>query len=106
MGYVAGMGLEAFAADGKTRDAVERCLERISGAAVKLGDLAPELLPDQPWRDIRGLGNRLRHEYHAIRSEVIWSIVQRDLPPLRRACEGAIEAIRGGAGADVGAPAR
>jgi predicted nucleotidyltransferase len=39
-------------------DAVECCLERISEAAAKLGELAPVLMPGLPWRDIRALGNR------------------------------------------------
>jgi uncharacterized protein with HEPN domain len=57
------MDVTAFEKDKKTYDAVERCLERISEAAAKLGDLAPALMPDQPWQEIRALGNRLRHEY-------------------------------------------
>ncbi len=61
--YPAGMTLEKFAADMKTRDAVERCLERICEASAKLGADAATLMPDQPWRDIRGLGNILRYEY-------------------------------------------
>ena len=36
--YVAGMDMAAFERDQKTYDAVERCLERISEAAAKLGD--------------------------------------------------------------------
>jgi hypothetical protein len=43
--YIAGMDLDAFEKDSKTYDAVERCLERISEAAVKLGDMAPSLIP-------------------------------------------------------------
>jgi hypothetical protein len=35
----------AFEKDQKTYDAVERCLERISEAAAKLGDLAASLVP-------------------------------------------------------------
>src|SRR5664280_1720842 len=35
--YTAGMDLEAFEEDRKTYDAVERCLERISEGATKLG---------------------------------------------------------------------
>lgn len=39
--YVEGMDLTAFEEGRKTYDAVERCLQRISEAASKLGDLAP-----------------------------------------------------------------
>jgi uncharacterized protein with HEPN domain len=75
-------------------DAVERCLERISEAAAKLGELAPALVPDQPWRDIRALGNRLRHEYDEIRGDRLWDIVRTDLPSLCKACEEAMQRLR------------
>ena len=67
--YTAGMNLTALVKDDKTRDAVERCLERITEAAAKLGDLAPVLMPGQPWQKIRAFGNRLRHEYDDIRED-------------------------------------
>jgi len=88
--YVAGMDLTAFKADEKTYDAVERCLERISEAAAKLGDLASSLMPGQPWQEIRALGSRLRHEYDAIREDRLWDIVEVDLTPLIAACEDAL----------------
>ena len=94
--YTAGMNVEAFREDQKTYDAVERCLERISEAAAKLGDLAPALVPGQPWQEIRALGNRLRHEYDAIREDRLWDIVQIDLPPLCAACEDALQRLRKG----------
>lgn len=80
--YIANMDLAAFERDQKTYDAVERCLERISEAAAKLGDLAPLLVPGQPWQEIRALGNRLRHEYDTIREDRLWAIAQIDIPPL------------------------
>ena len=46
--YMAGMDAAAFAGDDRTRDAVERCLERICEAAHRLGQRAPVLIPDQP----------------------------------------------------------
>jgi uncharacterized protein with HEPN domain len=67
--YTAGMDLETFEKDRKTYDAVERCLERISEGAARLGDQATAMMPDQPWQKIRSLGNRLRHEYDAIRED-------------------------------------
>jgi len=75
-----GMDLAAFEEDRKTYDAVERCLERISEAATKRADLAPVLMPDQPWQKIRTFGNVLRHEYDAVREDVLFEIVTKDLP--------------------------
>jgi uncharacterized protein with HEPN domain len=92
--YVAGMDLAAFEDDQKTCDAVERCLQRISEAAAKLGELAQALMPDQPWQEIRALGNRLRHEYDLIGAGRLWDIVEADLPGLRAACEGALQRLR------------
>lgn len=92
--YVAGMDSAAFEKDQKTCDAVERCLERISEAAAKLGDLAPALMPDQPWHKIRALGNRLRHEYDFIAAGRLWDIVQVDLPGLYAACQRALQRWR------------
>ncbi|MGB9456679.1 MAG: HepT-like ribonuclease domain-containing protein [Bryobacteraceae bacterium] len=92
--YVTGMDLASFEEDARTNDAVERCLERISEAAAKLGDIAPTIMPDQPWQQIRGLGNRLRHEYDAIRADRLWDIVRIDLPALSSACEHALRQLR------------
>ena len=87
------MDMRGFIADTKTRDAVERCLERISEAAAKLGEAAPKLAPQQPWQQITALGNRIRHEYDRLRVERLWEIVRSDLPSLREACEQALEKL-------------
>lgn len=69
--YVDGIDLATFRQDARTSDAVERCLERICEAAIRLGDDAEELMPGQPWREIRGTDNWLRHAYHKIDAAVI-----------------------------------
>jgi uncharacterized protein with HEPN domain len=48
--------------DRKTQAAVERKMAVISEAAVRLRDDAERLVPEIPWRDIRGIGNWLRHQ--------------------------------------------
>ncbi len=55
--YTAGMDFAAFRDDGKTWDAVERCLERICEASKKLDQVAEDLCPGIPWPRLRGLGN-------------------------------------------------
>lgn len=86
--------LSAFAQDALVYDAVERCLERISEAARKLGDEAEALCPGPPWPLIRGLGNAIRHEYDRVEPSRIWYTIEDHLPPLRQAVEGALVAMR------------
>ena len=84
----------AFVKDRKTVDAVERCLERISEAAKKLGATVETLCPDIPWQSVRGLGNFMRHEYDQIDVNRIWRTVQRDLIPLKLAVKSAIKTLQ------------
>jgi uncharacterized protein with HEPN domain len=67
--YSEGMDPAAFTEDRKTYDAVERCLQRITEAVIRLGDQAPELMPDQPLQRIRGFGNRLHRNYDNIEED-------------------------------------
>ena len=81
--FVSGMSLESFAQDEKTQAAVERKMLILSEAAVRLRENAERLCPDVPWRDIRGIGNWLRHQYDSVETEIVWNTIQDDLPPLR-----------------------
>ncbi len=94
--YTAGTDVDAFVADTRTADAVERCLARISEAAVKLGDDAEQLCREIPWRDIRSLGNRLRHAYTTVDVTRIWLIVDKDMTTLKEACRNALGRIARG----------
>ena len=82
--------LETFRNDELVVDAVERCLSRISEAAVRLGEAAEADVPGVPWEDIRGLGNQLRHAYHVIDLGTVWEILVEDLYPLEEACRRAL----------------
>ena len=83
--FTTGMGLEEFRSDPMVVAAVERKLQIISEAAIRLGDEAEKRIPDQPWRDIRGIGNQLRHAYERIDLDTVWAAVTDDLPPLKAA---------------------
>ena len=92
--YLAGMGQDEFERDGRTRDAVERCLERVCEAVHRLGDQAETLMPGHPWGDIRGLANRLRHAYDRIRLDVVWNTARDRLPGLTADARHALERLR------------
>jgi uncharacterized protein with HEPN domain len=88
--FVCGMGFETYRQDSKTQAAVERKLLIISEAAIRLREDAEALCPGVPWRDIRGSGNWLRHQYDSVDLETIWNTIQDDLPALKAAVEKAI----------------
>ena len=83
--FISGMDFAAFQEDPKTNAAVERKLLVISEAAVRLGEHAVALCPDQPWHKIRATGNWLRHAYERINLETVWRTIKDDLPPLKAA---------------------
>jgi uncharacterized protein with HEPN domain len=92
--FVSGMDREAYCQDEKTQAAVERKLLIVSEAAIRLKDSAEVLCPGIPWRDIRGSGNWLRHQYDSVDVETIWNTIQDGLPPLKSAVEKTLESHR------------
>jgi len=92
--FTSGMDLTAFREDLKTRNATERCMERISEAARKLGEVAEDLCPDVPWPNVRALGNFLRHEYDRVDAARVWLMIEDDLGPLKAAAQRALERLR------------
>jgi uncharacterized protein with HEPN domain len=88
--FTAGMDLIAFSEDEKTISAVERELQKISEAAIRLGNEAEALCPGLPWRDIRGIGNWLRHQYDRVDLETIGTTVERDLISLKPSVQRAL----------------
>ena len=84
---IAGHDSESFRADRRTRQLVERNLEIISEASRRLPEDLKALKPDIEWGAIAGIGNVLRHAYHASHATVLWETCTKDLKPLKAAVE-------------------
>ena len=97
-GYLTCMDRQMFQQDGRARDAVERCLERICEAAHRMGQQAEQLMPGQPWSDIRGMGNRLRHAYDRLDLDIVWNTARDRPPALATEARRALARIRGAGG--------
>ncbi len=77
--------LDALEQDEKTQDAVVRALTVIGEAAVRIQKAAPEFLtahPQLPWAQMRGIRNKVVHDYFDVAWDVVWDTVKQDLPPL------------------------
>ncbi len=68
----------------KTQDAVMRRLS-IIGEAAK--NIPPDIRKDHKnieWKSIIGLKSILTHEYFGVDMQIVWHIVKRDIPILKR----------------------
>ena len=52
-------------------------------AAKHVSDDVREKHPDVPWRYMTGLRDVLVHDYFGVDLNVLWGILETDLPPLR-----------------------
>ena len=82
---VAGKTFADFQKDWLLRHGAQRAIEIISEASRHVPDQLKAMHPKIRWRSIAGIGNVLRHEYHAISDKVIWKVIQDELPPLKAA---------------------
>ena len=90
--YVDGLAYDDFASSLIVLDAVERCLSRITEAAIRLGEeVMASVAPDVPPHVYRGFGNALRHDYDQIDERTIWLTATKDVPLLGKACAKALE---------------
>jgi uncharacterized protein with HEPN domain len=59
--YIEGVSFDALRADGMRRDAIERFLERIIEACVRIGqERLDQIVPGLLLHQVHGFGNRLR----------------------------------------------
>lgn len=62
--------------------ALVRLIEMIGEASNRLPEEIREQYPGIPWRNIIATRNRLIHGYDSINKDILWSIIQNDLPKM------------------------
>ena len=89
-----GKSVNSLMSDAATRAAFERFLEILSEASRHIPDELKEEFSEIPWRQVADLGNFIRHVYHKVDIEVLWSIYENDLDPLENVVRKLIERLR------------
>ena len=80
--YTDGLEQDALIAESLNYDATLRNLELIGEAATHIPDKVRDAHPEIQWRLIIATRNRLAHSYLGIDDDVIWDIIQTDIPNL------------------------
>ena len=83
-----GRSYESFMADRGCQYAMAFCILQIGELA---GKLSSELREDSSnavrWNEIRGMRNIVVHDYGSIDLDIVWDVVNHDIPGLKSFCE-------------------
>ena len=91
--YMRGKSTEDFLSDRLLQDGVIRNFEILGEASRNLLDAVPDAparFPGIPFAAIYGMRNQLSHGYFAIDLDVVWKVIERDIPSLRKELEAVI----------------
>ncbi len=80
--YSDGFTQQAFVNSGLNYDATVRNLELIGEAATHIPDEVRQANSTIPWRQIIATRNQLIHGYLGIDDDILWSIIETDIPAL------------------------
>lgn len=96
MGMVAGRTRQDFDRDEILILALTRVVEIVGEAAARVSGETQSRYDGIPWAEIVGLRNRLVHGYYAVDLNILWDIVQHDLPGLIPTLQDALKEDAGG----------
>lgn len=80
--YIDQCSKDEFVANVQLQDAVIRRLLVIAEAARRVADQTQQALPNVSWQEINGMRNRLVHEYDDVNLNIVWDVLQFEIPLL------------------------
>ena len=81
--FVAELDFDSFLADKKTVSACAFVISQIGEIAGEISDDFQMSYPAIPWKSIRGMRNKIVHDYEGIDFSVLWGTIKTSLPALK-----------------------
>lgn len=82
LSFTQGLDKQAFIDDEKTQSSVLYQLVIIGEAVNRLSDTFKNQYSQIPFNEIRGMRNRVVHEYKEVDCDIIWEAIKNDIPLL------------------------
>ena len=89
--YTKGYDFDKFLKDEKTQDAVIFNISQIGELIKNISEETKENNKDIEWQMIKGLRNRIVHDYEGINLKSIWFVVNNDILQLKQDIQNIIE---------------
>jgi uncharacterized protein with HEPN domain len=80
-----------FESEEMLRFGLERAIEIISEASRHIPEDFKAMRAEVPWQQIKAIGNVLRHEYHGLSNNIIWTAITDELPRLQVAVRAILD---------------
>lgn len=88
--FTEGRSRADYKSDTGLRRSVERATELIGEAATNISDATRAAHPEIPWRKIIGQRNVLIHDYGDVDDDLVWNLVELEIPKLVLILEGIV----------------
>ncbi len=82
-----GLSENEFIGDKLRQNAIIKSIETIGEAVKNIPDSLKKKYVDVPWKEIVGTRDKMIHHYFGIDLEVVWDIVKKDIPKLKKQIE-------------------
>lgn len=82
-GYIKGIEAIDFLDDKKTITACAFTVSQIGELAKDISNETQETYVDIPWKSIKGMRNKIVHDYENVDLSVLWGTVKNSLPELK-----------------------
>ncbi len=89
--YTFNYDYNAFCNDEKTIDATIFAISQIGELVRNISKETMEKYPNIEWNMIKGLRNRIVHDYEGISLKSIWYVIENDIPTLKESIENIIQ---------------
>jgi uncharacterized protein with HEPN domain len=100
MAQLASRGRAAYDADIAVARACQYNVIRLAADLERLGEEWLEAHPTLPWRLIKGMRNRIAHNYWTVDNDIVWAVVVQHAPQLHQVLADEINTARLLLGAD------
>ena len=91
--FTKGMNFEQLKADKKTLNAIIRSIEVIGEATKNIPTLIRKRHPSIPWKKMAGMRDKLIHEYFGVDIEILWRVIQEDIPSIKPVIKQMLEEL-------------
>ncbi len=90
--YTTDLTFDDFEESNLVTDAVVRNIEIIGEASKNIPTEIQQSFSDIPWQKLRGIRNRIVHDYFDVDRKIIWFIITSELTTLKKTLQNHIQA--------------